>query len=216
MNNKLLKTPFSVILPSLFYLSANIILTKILPFENRNNLACCILSIPLIFLMVSEGKIHISQAKIRISELFPFVGLIASVAFLSGAPEKITSVAEFVAIIFAGPVSEEIIYRVITLNQCKKIMNPLPAVLTSSLLFAAGHGQLTNITVIFAFGILLSAIYLKTNSFVLIAILHIVVNFTLCFEMTYNLPILFYVIGIIYFIYSITFIILNIRNNNIY
>ncbi|MCF7792350.1 MAG: CPBP family intramembrane metalloprotease [Victivallales bacterium] len=81
--------------------------------------------------------------------------------------------------VFIAPLGEEIIFRRIFYSFSNKMMSRVPAVLTTSFLFAILHGGIVQIIPLTVFGCILQFLYIKYESLYPCIILHSFHNFVL-------------------------------------
>ena len=134
----------------------------------------------------------------RNSFLLPWLALVASLAFgavyaaaVSAAEvdslvpppvpaefigEGATRLLSFLFLGVLGPVAEEVFFRGFLLTALARSMGPIPAMVVSSAVFGAAHGNIAVMIPLFVTGLLLSWLYLRTRSIWPPAVAHIAQN----------------------------------------
>src|SRR5665647_88180 len=85
-------------------------------------------------------------------------------------------VVRFIGAALIVPIFEEIFWRKQILGLLLKKYSPVVSIVLSSVLFACGHGRLTDIGMLFIWGLLFSTVYYKTNSLEASILIHSLVN----------------------------------------
>ncbi len=103
----------------------------------------------------------------------------------------------FLCMVFAAPISEELIYRGFVLYRSKNFYGPFIAIVISSVLFAVAHqGVLTTVISLFA-GFVFCLVYLKYNCIAHSIYVHSLANFLAFSKFIHNLPLHVYIFCII-------------------
>ena len=102
---------------------------------------------------------------------------IAQNTFSQGNPIKI--ILLFFIVSVAGPIAEELIFRVFLIKSFSKFTNTVFAVIFSSLFFAFFHQNLVLVPYFTALGLLFAITYIKTKSIIPSIVTHGLYNFTL-------------------------------------
>lgn len=84
--------------------------------------------------------------------------------------------AQILFTVIAAPLCEEIVFRGLVFNSCRKAMPQMAAVMVSALFFGIVHGQLLWISYAFACGFFLAMAYCNTGSLLGCILMHIGVN----------------------------------------
>lgn len=86
------------------------------------------------------------------------------------------SILSMVCIIILAPIFEEILFRGLIFNELKKNINLVTAVILQAIIFALFHGNMLQGIYTFILGIILSILYISTNSIWSNILCHIVYN----------------------------------------
>lgn len=85
--------------------------------------------------------------------------------------------------VFFGPLCEELCFRGLTFNLCRRVMPPFAANVVQALLFGGMHANPLQSIYAFAFGYLLGQIYIETDNLMITILAHIAFNgLGMCFE----------------------------------
>ncbi len=90
--------------------------------------------------------------------------------------EGATRLLSFLFLGVLGPVAEEVFFRGFLLTALARSMGPIPAMVVSSAVFGAAHGNIAVMIPLFVTGLLLSWLYLRTRSIWPPAVAHIAQN----------------------------------------
>lgn len=102
------------------------------------------------------------------------VALLVLISLVKRQQTEVT-VLSILAIVFFGPINEEIIFRYFSFK--KSDVNPIVAAFISTAFFAVAHGlDLVTILITGVAGFLLCALYFITDNFVLTVIAHMLAN----------------------------------------
>ena len=85
-------------------------------------------------------------------------------------------ILSIIVAVICAPVVEEVIFRGLILSRLKQAMNPIIALILSSLVFAITHGQILWMSYTFLLGIVCGIVALRTGSIVASIILHMFFN----------------------------------------
>ena len=78
--------------------------------------------------------------------------------------------------VFFGPLCEELCFRGLTFNLCRRVMSPFAANVVQALLFGGMHANPLQSVYAFAFGFLLGQIYIDTDNLMITILTHIAFN----------------------------------------
>lgn len=115
----------------------------------------------------------------------------------TGPDDHMNSVIEIFAVVISGPINEELIYRGFVLEQSRKVLRPLWAVMLCAILFGAAHRGGIQIGTAIVVGMLLCLIVLRVNSLFAAVLAHMGLNALSFWDGLYRLPAAIYIIGIL-------------------